>query len=340
MSILIPVTFCGRTFTAQEIELMRVVTQDYATLAVAEIASTVCELLEWKRPNGRLKSIECRQLLERLQAEGMLTLPAIRKTKTKGPQRVDISQQSLEPDLVECAARECEPLELALVEGTADSRLWREHMERHHYLGCRVPFGANLRYWVRNRDRELACLLWTSPAWKMQARDAWIGWSDEQRKRNLQAIVNNGRFLILPWVRVKGLASKILALSARKMPLDWRTAYGHAPLLMETLVDTNRFHGTCYRAANWICLGQTAGRGRMDREHKLDGQAVKDIYVYPLVRHARQRLCADPTPETNTQESAAPESLPESLPPMANAASASVLEHFRSAKTRPFLPTN
>src|ERR1035437_2138130 len=301
MSILIPVTFCGRTFTAQEIELMRVVTQDYATLAVAEIASTVCELLEWKRPNGRLKSIECRQLLERLQAEGMLTLPAIRKTKTKGPQRVDISQQSLEPDLVECAARECEPLELALVEGTADSRLWREHMERHHYLGCRVPFGANLRYWVRNRDRELACLL---------------------------------------WVRVKGLASKILALSARKMPLDWRTAYGHAPLLMETLVDTNRFRGTCYRAANWICLGQTAGRGRMDREHKLDGQAVKDIYVYPLVRHARQRLCADPTPETDTPEPAPPASLPESLPPVPNAASASVLEHFRSAKTSPFPPPN
>ena len=275
---------------------MRVVTQDYATLAVAEIASTVCELLEWKRPNGRLKSIECRQLLERLQAEGMLTLPAIRKTKTKGPQRVDISQPSLEPDLVECAARECEPLELALVEGTADSRLWREHMERHHYLGCRVLFGANLRYWVRNRDRELACLLWTSPAWKMQARDAWIGWSDEQRKRNLQAIVNNGRFLILPWVRVKGLASKILALSARKMPLDWRTAYGHAPLLMETLVDTNRFHGTCYRAANWTLVGQTQGRGRMDRTHQAQG-SCKDILLYPLEAHWRQRVCQLQTPQ-------------------------------------------
>jgi hypothetical protein len=124
------------------------------------------------------------------------------------------------------------------------------------------------------------------------------------------------------------------------MPRDWQAAYGCAPLLMETLVDTNRFRGTCYRAANWICLGQTAGRGRMDREHKLDGQAVKDIYVYPLVRHARQRLCADPTPETNPPESAPPESLPESLPPVPNAASASVLEHFRSAKTRPFLPTN
>src|SRR5260370_15045213 len=133
---------------------------------------------------------------------------------------------------VECAVRECEPLELALVEGEAESRLWREHVERYHYLGCRVPFGAHLRYWVRNRDRELACLLWTSSAWKMQARDAWIGWSGEQRQRNLQCIVNNGRFLILPWVRVKGLASKILALSARQMPPDWQARYRSQSLLL------------------------------------------------------------------------------------------------------------
>lgn len=289
------VTFCGRKFTAQEVELMRVVAHDYAGLGVTEIARTVCELVEWKRPNGRLKNHECRQLLERLQAEGVVTLPALRKTKGKGPQRVDISQPYCEPEPVECAARECEPLELTLVQGSTEGRLWREQMERHHYLGCRVPFGANLRYWVRNRDRELACLLWTSPAWKIQTRDVWIGWNDEQRKRNLQWIVNNGRFLILPWVRVKGLASKILALSARQMPHDWQAQYGHRPLLLETLVDTNRFRGTCYRAANWIRLGQTTGRGRMDREHKAHGQAIKDVYVYPLARNARQHLLGDPS---------------------------------------------
>ena len=205
-----------------------------------------------------------------------------------------LSQQHSGPEPVECAAKECEPLELVLVEGEGDSRRWREQMERYHYLGCRVPFGANLRYWVRHRDRELACLLWTSPAWKMQARDAWIGWSDQQRQRNLQRIVNNGRFLILPWVRVKGLASKILALSAHQMPHDWQNRYGYRPLLLETLVDAQRFRGTCYRAANWLHLGQTAGRGRMDREHQNHGQAIKDIYVYPLARYARQLLCSDP----------------------------------------------
>jgi len=290
-----PVTFCGRRFTAQEVELMRMVAHDYAGLGVTEIARTACELLEWKRPNGGLKNHECRQLLERLEGEGVLTLPALRKLGGKGPRRVDISQPRFDPDPVECAARECEPLEMTLVEGPAESRSWREHVERYHYLGCCVPFGAHLRYWVRNRQRELACLLWTSPAWKMKPRDSWIGWSDEQRHSNLQWIVNNGRFLILPWVRVKGLASKILALSARQLPHDWQSRYEHRLLLLETLVDTNRFRGTCYRAANWIYVGWTAGRGRMDREHKAHGQAIKDIYVYPLVRDARQRLCGDPT---------------------------------------------
>ena len=223
-----------------------------------------------------------------------MTLPELRNLGGRGPRRADLSLPRCEPKPVACAASECEPLELALVESAGESRRWREHIERYHYLGCRVPFGANLRYRVRNRDRDLACLLWTSPAWKMQARDAWIGWSDQQRKRNLQWIVNNGRFLILPWVQVKGLASKILALSARQVPHDWHTRYGYRPLLLETLVDPKRFRGTCYRAANWIHIGQTAGRGRMDREHQRHGQAIKDIYVYPLVRDARQRLCAEP----------------------------------------------
>ena len=127
----------------------------------------------------------------------------------------------------------------------------------------------------------------------MQARDAWIGWNDAQRRRNLQAIINNGRFLMLPWVHVKGLASKILALSAHQLPQDWASHYGHRPLLLETLVDTSRFRGTCYRAANWIHVGQTTGRGRMDREHAAHGQAVKDIYIYPLACDARQQLCTD-----------------------------------------------
>lgn len=280
-------------FAPHELELMRQLAREFSTLGVTGISRTVCELLDWKRPNGKLKNHECRQLLERLEAEGVLILPALRPRGGRGPRRVDLSPPDVEPQPVECAASECEPLELALVEGERESRRWREHIARYHYLGCRVPFGAHLRYWVRNHERELACLLWTSPAWKMHPRDAWIGWNEQQRQRNLQWIVNHGRFLILPWVRVQGLASKILALSARQMPNDWQIRYGHRPVLLETLVDANRFRGTCYRAANWIQVGQTAGRGRMDREHQKHGQAIKDIYIYPLVRDVRQRLCGN-----------------------------------------------
>jgi hypothetical protein len=294
MNATLEVTFCGRRFTSQEVELMRVMARDYAGLGVTEIARTICELLAWTRPGGGLKNHECRQLLERLAEQGVLTLPALRQLGGRGPRRANVSQPHGEPEPIQCAARQCEPLELVLVEGERESRKWREQVERYHYLGCPVPFGAHLRYWVRNHDRELACLLWTSPAWRMQARDAWIGWSEAQRKDNLQRIVNNGRFLVLPWVTVKGLASKILALSARQIPHDWQARYGVRPLLLETLVDAQRFRGTCYRAANWLHVGQTAGRGRMDRKHQNHGQAVKDIYVYPLVRDAREKLCAAP----------------------------------------------
>jgi hypothetical protein len=289
------VTFCGRTFRSHELELMCQIAAQFSSLGVTEIARTVCELLEWKRPTGALKNHECRQLLERLAAEGTLTLPELRRLGGRGPRQTGVWAPCCDPEPLECAVNECEPLQLILVEGKAESRLWREQVERYHYLGCCVPFGAHLRYFVRDRGRELACLLWTSPAWKMQPRDTWIGWSDEQRRRNLQSIVNNGRFLVLPWVRVKGLASKILALSARQLPQDWESHYGHRPLLLETLVDGNRFRGTCYRAANWIKVGHTTGRGRMDRQHNNHGQSVKDIYIYPLIRNARQYLCGDLT---------------------------------------------
>jgi hypothetical protein len=273
---------------------MREIARDYAGLAVTEIARTVCELLEWKRANGRLKDQECRQLLEYLRDQGWLRLPAVRNSGPRGPRQIRLGEASAPQARVEGSAGEFEPLELQLVERRQESQLWTELIERHHYLRYRVPVGANLRYLVRSPrsgEQVLACLLWSSPAWKMAARDQSIGWNAEQRAHNLQLIVNNSRFLVLPWVHIQGLASKILAQSARQLPIDWEQRYGYRPLLLETLVDAQRFRGTCYRAANWIHVGQTSGRGRMDREHKTHGQAVKDIYLYPLARNTRQRLC-------------------------------------------------
>jgi uncharacterized protein DUF4338 len=163
----------------------------------------------------------------------------------------------------------------------------------------RVPVGATLRYFVRSAQHPaqvLACLGWTSAAWKMAVRDRWIGWTDRQRRQALPYVVNNSRFLILPWIHLQGLASHLLALCARQLPSDWEQRYGVRPLLLETLVDPARFRGTCYRAANWLPLGRTQGRGRMDRANVLAGHAPKDVYVYALCRSVQQRLCTAPAP--------------------------------------------
>jgi Druantia protein DruA len=253
----------------------------------------LCELLEWKRPNGKLKYKECRTLLERLQAEGLASLPALRKTAPCRPRTVASNTQGNPQKPLTGSVGEYLPLLLRLVQGTDLSSLWNHFIDRYHYLRFRVPFGANLRYLVESElhpGRHLACLLFSSPAWKMAARDAWIGWTKDERRRNLQYVVSNSRFLILPWVSIRGLASKILSLVTRRLPGDWERLYGYRPLLLETLVDPSRFRGTCYRAANWIYLGKTQGRGRMDRNHEAHGRAVKDLYVFPLRRDARRRL--------------------------------------------------
>ena len=274
--------------------LVRQIVKDFSGLSINEISLTVCELLEWKRPSGRLKSHECRQWLELLQEQGLLSLPALREAGPRGPRVVESSVRSDPQAEISGSAGQFEPCRLDVVRGGTDSQLWSEYVERYHYLGYRVPVGANLRYLVRSADQVLACLLWSSPAWKMAPRDRWIGWSQPERSRNLQFIVNNSRFLILPWVRVKGLASKILSKCARQLPLDWKTLYGYRPLLLETLVDGERFGGTCYRAANWTLLGKTQGRGRMDEHHEAQGKAVKLIYVYPLCRNVQQKLRGTP----------------------------------------------
>jgi len=270
---------------------MRQAACEYASLGITEIARTICEWLDWKRPNGRLKNHECRLLLERLHRQGILTLPPLHRSGRRGPRPVVVESCSDDPTLIQSSLAELEPLRLVLVE-KSESAMWRQLMERFHYLGCRTPVGAHLRYFVKSGAGQiLACLLWTSPAWKMAARDEWIGWNSQQRSRNLQYIVNNSRFLILPSVHVKALASTVLARSARQLPQDWRQHYGYSPLLLETLVDGSRFKGTCYRAANWIFLGKTAGGNRTDRLQHSAPRPVKLIFVFPLHRRTQQRLC-------------------------------------------------
>jgi len=284
------VSFCGRVLTANELNLVRQIIADFPGLSQAELAYTICELLEWRRPNGKLKNPECVEWLQKWQ-QSLPGLPELRVTKPRGAHRLLADDPQSDPQLpLRGRLSDYQPLRLQLVQDAADRRLFQQYIQRYHPLGYRVPYGAQLRYLVRSSSQHvLACLLFTSAAWKMAPRDTWIGWSEAARRANLSRLVNNARFLILPWVEVPHLASHLLALAARQLPTDWRAAYAVRPLLLETLVD-RPYTGTCYRAANWICVGQTQGRGRMDRTHTAQGSA-KDILLYPLESHWRQHLC-------------------------------------------------
>jgi hypothetical protein len=294
-------SFCGRTLTEAELAMIRGVTREFANLAWTELAATICELLEWRRPNGGLKSRECYLFLRELHRRGWLPWLTAPQLKTR---RTPLAKLTTDPapsfDLLPGPLDPYRPIHLQLIEDASQRRLFREYLDRYHYLGYRAPYGAQLRYWVRPAQAELpplAALLFTSAAWRMAPRDRWIGWSDPARQSNLPLVVNHSRFLILPWVRIPHLASHILAHAARQLPADWQARYGVEPLLLETLVDAARYRGICYRAANWVEVGLTQGRGRMDRWGRVQG-IPKQIFLYPLHRRWRQRLCAAPPPES------------------------------------------
>lgn len=292
-------SFCGRPISAQELSLIQGIVKDFGSLGRTEIANTVCELLQWVRPTGKLKAVECREFLETLEADGLLRLPprrAQRRGERKPPAATVLGAFGAP---LEGSLKQFQPLRLEPVSSAADQALWREWMQRYHYLGYRIPFGAHLRYFVQvlaPQPIRVGALQFSSPAWRMAAREEWIGWSDAARRRNLQLVVSNSRFLILPWVRIPNLASSALALAARRLPDDWQARYQIRPLLLETLVDPARFAGTCYRAAGWTCVGRTTGRGRQDRDHRRHDASPKTIFLSPLSADAHSRLCAEVAP--------------------------------------------
>ena len=285
--------FCGQIVKNQQLFEITEIIETFPNLSRTELANTVCELFSWKRPTGRLKSVECRKFLERLDEKGTISLPACRKQyANRGAAEVQRTGKADIQPTISAGLKELSPILLIRVETREQRQLWYEYVDRYHYLGYQVPFGAQLRYFIKSgaNDDILGCFQFSSPAWKMAPRDRWIGWTDEQRKVNLQKIINNSRFLIFPWVSVKNLASSVLALVVKTIPDDWQRCYGYRPVLMETLVDRKRFKGTCYKAANWIHMGQTTGRGRMDRDNNQQGASIKEIFVYPLTPRFRQEL--------------------------------------------------
>jgi len=286
--------FCGRDVSGADLVLMREVVDQCGGLSRMELAATVCELLGWTRAGGSVKARECRELLEELEASGVLSLPEKRAGRPRGSRtRVPVTGRGEPGRALTGTLKDIAPISVERV-ATGDERLlWRELVGRYHYLGHTVPYGAHLRYlvWASQPERAVvACVQLSSPAWRMAARDRWVGWKDAVRARGLQRVVCNSRFLILPWVKVRNLASATLAMVARRVVEDWPRQYGVKPYLLETMVDKERFAGTCYRAAGWVELGSTTGRGRMDREHRREGLSPKAVFVLPLARQAARKL--------------------------------------------------
>jgi len=289
-------SFCGEELRADQIELIRQVTSDCRGLALTELAHTVCEVLDWKRANGNAKGRECYLFLQSLHERGWLPwLPAPRP-RARHPHQTQVTAASDPQPACEGRLRDWLPVDFELVETDASRKLLEQYIHRYHYLGYRVPCGAQLRYLVRAGQAPygvLACLLFTSAARRMAPRDQWINWSDRTRRQHLAKVVNNSRFLILPWVKIPNLASHILSQASEVLVGDWSARYAVEPVLLETLVDRSRYIGTCYRAANWTSVGLTQGRGRMDRSGQARGES-KEIFLYPLRRDWRRQLCDGP----------------------------------------------
>lgn len=288
------VRYCGRTFTPADLETIRALAAALPTRRA--IADAVCDALHWRRPDGRRKDMSARVALGRMHHDGLITLPPPRNGNGNGRHarhRHPDPQLALptDPAPITGTLADLGPLRLTVVATAAESRTWNALIAAHHYLGYTPLAGAQLRYLVHTDAGTLAALGFAAAAWKCAPRDAHIGWDPATRAQRLHLVVGNARFLIRPHVRVPHLASTILARAARRLPADWRDRYGYTPVLLETFVETGRFTPASYRAANWIHVGQTQGRGKLDRRHQ-HALPVKDVYLYPLHRHFRRILTA------------------------------------------------
>lgn len=282
--------YCGREFTSSEIEEIRQLIADHPTARRARLSRLVCEQIGWRRDDGRLKDMSCRVAMLRMQDDGLVRLPPPRNGNNNGKpylRRTKLADPG--PPLLAASPKVLSDIQLQLVTNRHDSHLHNEYLDRYHYLGYQPLPGAQLRYFVRASGRILALLGFGAAAWKTQPRDQFIGWTAQQRQQRLHFVTNNARFLILPWVHCHNLASCILGMAARRLADDWQSRYGYRPVLLETFVERPRFRGTCYQAANWLFLGVTKGRGKLDVHNKAR-LPKKDIWVHPLDKDFRRIL--------------------------------------------------
>jgi hypothetical protein len=284
--------YCGKVWSTQDMERIRVLLAAEPGASRQRLSQRVCELFDWRAANGKLKQMSCRVAMLKMHRAGLIELPPARR----GPPRVYRLRDEAavaSPPLWSGSVDELAKLELVPVVGAQLRRHWNELVARYHYLGYKMLPGAQLRYLIRDGERDLGAMGFGAAAWKVAPRDRFIGWTTEQRSRALHLIVGQSRFLILPWIRCKNLASKALALAAKRLPVDWVAHYGFAPVCLESFVDINRFQGTCYKAANWVEVGLTQGRGKLDRYNQF-AVPVKGIWLMPLRADFRRCLTEAP----------------------------------------------
>jgi hypothetical protein len=288
----IVLSYRRRTVTRRDLTTIEAFIAEDPTQSRRALSQKVCRAWNWVRANGTLCDMVCRSLLLVLERGGHLELPPPRQrmanplAQRRRPPRVEVDTTPIRGSLAELG-----PLVYLSVRRTPYEAVFNSLIEHHHYLGYTQPVGAHLKYLVLAGERPVGALSFSSPARHLRPRDRFLGWSDQAREQNVHRIAYNPRFLIPPWVEVPHLASHLLGAIARRLPADWKQAYGEQLLFLETFVDAERYRGTCYRAANWIVLGETTGRGHR-APNKKKTRARKQVLGYPLQRHYREALCS------------------------------------------------
>jgi hypothetical protein len=285
-------TYRGRPVPAAEIQFIQQLLAENPRLSRRRLSTKLCLAWNWVQANGQPRDMVCRGLLLGLHRAGLIVLPA-KRMSPPNPLARRVPPSPLENqswDRVECQLSELGPLEIRQVRRTAAEPLFGSLLQAHHYLGYTQPVGEQLKYVYYARGQPVACMAWSSSPRHLGARDRFIGWSAAQRRANIHLLAYNTRFLILPWVRVPHLASHLLARTVRVISADWQQLYQHPLYLLETFIDPERFRGTCYRAANWILVGQTTGRGKNDQTNRVN-RSRKELWVYPLGKSFPQSLC-------------------------------------------------
>ncbi|MBT6499405.1 MAG: DUF4338 domain-containing protein [Deltaproteobacteria bacterium] len=283
-------SYRGRTVTQADITFLKDVIAAHPDDSRCALSRRVCKAWEWTQPNGQLKDMVCRGLLLHLEREGYIIQPPpkriIGQYRRKRPEPIEIDTTPINVPLKKVRSH----LHFKQVRRTPDEKLFNSLIEQYHYLNYAQPVGEHLKYIVFCEQRPVACLAFSSAAFALNVRDGFIGWSKEQRDNNRHLLAYNTRFLILPWIQVKFLASHLLSFGARRISSDWEAVYNHPIYWLETFVDTERFAGTCYKASNWHYLGQTKGRGKYNKSHN-QLTSIKDIYGLPLDSRFRDKLC-------------------------------------------------